>query len=100
MVLGYELRASHILPLQPCPQPFLLFSDYFQVVLYFGLGPALIFLFMASHTAGSTGTHQHAQLLFFLLTFTFWWDWGLNSELYPGKAGTLILEPQLQSILL
>jgi hypothetical protein len=25
-------------------------------------------------------------------------DWGLNSELHTCKAGTLLLEPQLQSI--
>jgi hypothetical protein len=29
-----------------------------------------------------------------------WWDWGLNSGLRVCKAGTLLLEPHLQSILL
>jgi hypothetical protein len=28
------------------------------------------------------------------------WDWGLNSGLHIFKAGTLLLEPYLQSILL
>jgi hypothetical protein len=31
--------------------------------------------------------------------FFFLWDWGLNSGLCVCKAGTLLLEPHLQSIL-
>jgi hypothetical protein len=32
--------------------------------------------------------------------FIFSWDWGLNSELYACKAGALLLEAHLESILL
>jgi hypothetical protein len=39
-------------------------------------------------------------LFLFLLIFFFWYDWGLNSGVHVYKAGTLLLEPQLQSILL
>jgi hypothetical protein len=31
--------------------------------------------------------------------FSFWWDWGLNSELHTCKAGVLSLQSHLQSIL-
>jgi hypothetical protein len=36
----------------------------------------------------------------FLFFFFFWWDWDLNSRLHFCKAGTLLLGPHLQSILL
>jgi hypothetical protein len=32
--------------------------------------------------------------------FFFWWDWGLKSGIHTYKAGILLLEPHLQSILL
>jgi hypothetical protein len=34
------------------------------------------------------------------MIFVFWWEWGLNSGLCACKAGTLLLEPHLQSTLL
>jgi hypothetical protein len=34
------------------------------------------------------------------LSFFFWWDWSLHSGLQACKAGTLPLEPHLQSTLL
>jgi hypothetical protein len=37
---------------------------------------------------------SHLDLFFFFL-----WDWGLSSGLCTGKAGTLLLEPHLKSIL-
>jgi hypothetical protein len=39
-------------------------------------------------------------LFYFYLFIFFWWDWGLNSRLHTCKAGSLPLEPNLQSILL
>jgi hypothetical protein len=36
----------------------------------------------------------------FLLFFLFWWNWASNSELCACQAGTLLLEPHLQSIFL
>jgi hypothetical protein len=35
---------------------------------------------------------------FFFFFFFFLWDWSLNSGLSACKAGTLLLEPHLQSI--
>jgi hypothetical protein len=34
------------------------------------------------------------------IVFLTWWDWGLNLGLFTCNAGTLQLEPHLQSILL
>jgi hypothetical protein len=36
---------------------------------------------------------------FSFLSF-FWWDWGLNSELYSCKAGALTLEPHFALVML
>jgi hypothetical protein len=36
----------------------------------------------------------------FCVVVLFWWGWGLNSGLCGCKAGALLLEPHLQSILL
>jgi hypothetical protein len=40
------------------------------------------------------------RAIYLSLHLFFWWDWGLNSGLCAGKAGALLLEPHLQSILL
>jgi hypothetical protein len=44
----------------------------------------------------SQTVHPRAFCLFVCL---FWWDWGLKSELYTCKAGALLLEQYLQSVL-
>jgi hypothetical protein len=46
---------------------------------------------------GGLGGGNNPEGSFF---FFFWWDWGFNSGLCAYKAGSLSLEPQLQSILL
>jgi hypothetical protein len=38
--------------------------------------------------------------LIYLFIYFFWWDWSLNSVLCTCKAGALLLEPHLKSILL
>jgi hypothetical protein len=39
-------------------------------------------------------------LIFCFVVVFFWWDWSLNSGLHTCKAGILLLESYLQSILL
>jgi hypothetical protein len=38
--------------------------------------------------------------LYYHLFFFFWWDWDLNSGFFTCKAGALLLESHIQSILL
>jgi hypothetical protein len=35
----------------------------------------------------------------YLFICLFWWDWGLKTGLWACKAGTLLIEPHLLSIL-
>jgi hypothetical protein len=35
-----------------------------------------------------------------LMTFSFWWHWGVNLGVHASKAGALLIQPRSQSIFL
>jgi hypothetical protein len=55
-------------------------------------------LYRAELRMGTLVVLRGPQFLILSLFFFFWWHWGLNLGLHTCKAGTLLLEPRLQSI--
>jgi hypothetical protein len=58
--------------------------------------------FLKKKNGGFTGkSHSRSLAVNVMLSGLFvWWDWNLNSGLHTCKAGTLLLAPHLQFIVL
>jgi hypothetical protein len=65
VIIGFELRASSVLPLEPCPQPFLLYFSDRVSAFYPSLASNCDPPTSVSQIHGTASMHHHAETCFF-----------------------------------